>query len=373
MTCISLKYNDLINGYGRPHREFSEEILRQVELSFSPGGLGILSITDLPAAVESLRTQVCEQACTLPARDELYGTHGLGSDTVEGGCVLSATLAVKWESGSPPGSSTSAGGNACATSTLHDSVHSLGVVWATVCEAVAQVCDTWLGFEEGGGLAQALRGAGEAKARLVGYGSSAAPPTSPLWQEWHKDYGLFTAISAPSYFTCTLPSGDEGVKTFTSLPSPPTGVGLHVMRPGTGDMVHIPLSPGSLGVQVGEAAQILSRGRLAAVPHCVKREGGEGEGLHRSTFVVFCQPPYTAPLLPLSRGGGIEARSAISDDDARAVLAAEDPVWGDTLKGVLPPLANRWPGAVKGKVCDFNSFGKATVKQYFGKGGAQRK
>ena len=355
MAC-GINYSDLINEDGRPRRVYSAAILQDVKKAFSPGGLGILVIRELPGATESLRRQVCEQACTLPARDELYGRHGLGSDTVEGGGVTSATLAVKWEAGDSPGFSPPASDVAGGSSTLRNGVHSLGVVWATVCEAVAQVCDTWLGLEEGGGLAQALRVAGEAKARLVGYRGS-APPTSPLWQEWHKDYGLFTAISAPSYFTCALPPSQETMM-IPALP-PLTGVGLHVMRPGTGEMVHVPLPPGCLGVQVGEAAQILSGGKLAAVPHCVKREGGE-EGLCRATFVVFCQPPYTAPLLPLI-------------DDARAVLAAEDPMWGDTLKGVLPPLSHRWPGTVKGKVCDFNAFGKATVKQYFGKGGAQRK
>jgi hypothetical protein len=304
------------------------------------------------------------------------------------------------------------------------------------------------------------------------------------WQGWHYDYGLFTALTGPSY---TLEAPEEG----TAANAEPTGTsaaractaaqlgartpltasaaaecmggacgrcrrmadapvssiyhstedaarfgGLVVLAPraardpghpakhGSGAasasadaagrcapaasadwvpfVVHIP--PGCIAVQVGEAAQILSGGRLVATPHCVMRpplhqhgsvQAGEGgtaslagsagsiaasaaEALEhsplpqdvprisRQIFVLFMQPAWQATMRPPTPGAVTKASSAFAVGGAGCeavaaavaaplanistclcasaageVLAASAAATA-ALGGLVPPLAHRW-------------------------------
>jgi hypothetical protein len=224
-------------------------------------------------------------------------------------------------------------------------------------------------------------GVGAAGGAAGGAGAPAATAPSP-WQEWHKDYGLFTAVSAPMYWqgegggaggaaaaAAAGPAeggaegGAEGAAAVGAgagaggaPPPAPPGAGLHVLRSRGGSAVPVHLQPGCLGVQAGEAAQILSGGRIVAAPHCVSRPPG-APSCRRATFVVFCQPPAEQPLLALGGAGG------------RVLEADEDPSVAAALGGLLPPLRARWAGEAPPS---FTQFGRNTVAAYFGKQGTQR-
>jgi isopenicillin N synthase-like dioxygenase len=58
--------------------------------------------------------------------------------------------------------------------------------------------------------------------------------------------------------------------------------------------VHIP--PDHLAFQIGEAAQVASKGALVATPHLVK--GASLPNIARNTFAVFLQPNMDQKLLP---------------------------------------------------------------------------
>ncbi|CAI5502573.1 unnamed protein product [Closterium sp. Naga37s-1] len=150
----------------------------------------------------------------------------------------------------------------------------------------------------------------------------------PLWQQWHYDYGLFTALVAPLYVPAASPSdfhlacplssacpasssdlfpstaasgvasdflsssngstsssstsSSSSSSTTTSATTNSASVataacaGLHVWDPLSRSPVRVELPARCVAVQVGEAAQVLSGGRLRAAVHCVVRPGGWG-------------------------------------------------------------------------------------------------
>jgi hypothetical protein len=402
----ALPYAELLSPSLQPRAPPTAAARAATRAAFAPGGTGLLLLTGLPPALEALRCALLARAPALPPRAALLAEHGLGSDTSGPGAPASATLQLAWgqggpgeERGSGGGSSSGGGGGGGApASPLRADMEALGSAWAAVCEAVAGACDAWI--PGGGALAPALRSAREAKARLIFYGPG---PAHEPWQAWHKDYGLFTAVSAPLYWEGSASSGGGGVEDGGMAPAPapaaeqqpqlaqpaapPLGAGLHVLcAGGAGGGARVLGAPGlmegCLAVQVGEAAQILSGGALAAVPHCVLRGPSEpARATSRAVFVVFCQPPSQAPMAPCGGGGGGgggggdgggAGAAAAAAASTAAVYAAEHPSWAAQLQGVVPPLAARWPGPGGASApCTYAGFGKSTVKAYFGKAGTQ--
>jgi hypothetical protein len=224
------------------------------------------------------------------------------------------------------------------------------------------------------------------------------------WQAWHMDYGLLTALTPPAYtasagaapdasWTPEAAAAAGGLVVLRSVNNGGGGTGVGGFSDAEPVLVPLPASApslsGCIGVQVGEAAQILSGGRLRATPHCVMRPsrfeggGGEGEGgseggkrtlgrrevrggFDRQLFVLFMQPPWSLPLrashppfAQKQKGQGFSSTDehAILDDPAARALAA-----------VVPPLASRWNPTMT-----FSDFSKATTGLYYGKAGVQTK
>jgi hypothetical protein len=403
---------------------------RATRAAFSPGGTGLLLLTGLPPPLQALLARLLARAPSLPPRAALLAAHGLGSDTSGPGSPASATLQLAWGAGglaaaaaaaveaagagagqeeaAAAGAADCAAPPAPAASPLRREVEALGCAWAAICAAVAAACDAWL--PGGPCLAAALEGAREAKARLIYYPPG---PAEEPWQAWHKDYGLFTAVSAPQYWSGDCGGGEAPARpALAPLLIPPPGAGLHVLcckgssssdgggsgggggggstsGSGSGGAAVVGaagLEGGCLAIQVGEAAQVLSGGALAAVAHCVLRPSQEQQQQQqqpsRATFVVFCQPPSELPLAPCCapstgiEGGDTAAAGAAAAAAAAArVYAAEEAAWApEHLSGIIPLLAGRWPGAGGlARPCTYTAFGKSTVKAYFGKSGTQKK
>ena len=379
----ALPLSELLSPSLLPHAPPTAAAQRATRAAFAPGGTGLLLVTGLPRELEALRAALLARAPALPPRAALLAEHGLGSDTSGPGAPASATLQLAWGQGGPAAawdcaaSAASAAAAARPASPLRADMEALGSAWAAVCAAVAGACDAWI--PGGAALAPALLAAREAKARLIYYGPG---PAHEPWQAWHKDYGLFTAVSAPLYWEGGGGGDVAGAATqqqllpLAPLASQPPGAGLHVLCAGGSDgsgarVLAAGLEGACLAVQVGEAAQVLSGGALAAVPHCVLRApAASAPACSRATFVVFCQPPSEAPMLPCCAGAGADAAGAA----AARVHAAEHPSWAAHLRGVVPPLAARWPGPGGAAApCTFTGFGRSTVKAYYGKAGTQKR
>ncbi len=345
-----LPFSALLDADFSPFDPPRPEAVAAAALAFSGRGCGLLLVTGLPVPLEALRVQLLAAAPSLPPLAELL-REGLGSDTAPGGgAPASATLQLAWAA---------AGGGPRPPAPLlpppdgglRAAVEALGAAYAAIAVGVAAACDAWAGAS---GLRRALAAAGGAKARLIHYGvaGAAGGGAAEPWQRWHKDYGLFTAVSAPAYW-----------RGAAAAP-PPRGAGLHVLRSGSGAVEGAHIDEGCVGVQAGEAAQILSGGAVAAAPHCVLRPPADADGdgsWRRAAFVVFCTPPAE---LALSAPSGAAAGAA-----AAAAAEEEGPAWAGALGGLLPPLASRWDAQ---QPPTFAEFGRRTVAAYFGKRGTQR-
>lgn len=271
---------------------------------------------------------------------------------------------------------------------------------------VAKICDIAI---RGAGLEQAILESCTAKGRLIHYhslqdklGLRASTRIQPkkmkktqgwkhntyicerdsykeLWQQWHFDYGIVTVLTAPMFLS-TLPishdptadmdhaESDECLNLSSSMYSresePPSGhIELKILNPCNGRVEFVCVPEDCLLVQVGEAAQILTGGKLRATAHCVCRPTGRPD-ISRETFVVFLQPSWQKvlkspkahiqSLLPSNGSDGPE--------DAMVKTRPEfEEIWRE-----IPALESRWKEG-----CTFADFARETTKQYYGSNGAQ--
>lgn len=106
--------------------------------------------------------------------------------------------------------------------------------------------------------------------RLIYYGPVEKPDSTPYWCGTHRDHGLLTGLCPGVIFK-------EGVR----VPHPP-GSGLFVQGQG------INISPETLIIQVGEASELFSNGKIKATKHEVRKAYG---GYERYAFALFFDPP----------------------------------------------------------------------------------
>jgi isopenicillin N synthase-like dioxygenase len=181
---------------------------------------------------------------------------------------------------------------------------------------IAQLCDVYLQHKHNNkAIYESLKSCDQTKARLLYY----FPPTESTtttstsssssfddWCGWHKDHGSLTAL-LPGLLDDDDDDGQNSTECATNSntiigDSTTTKPGLYIQTTTTNndrqdDPVHVPLPPTSLGFQLGETLEIMSRGRLRATPHAV-RGGTVGSG-GRSSLAVFLQPQASQSLPPL--------------------------------------------------------------------------
>ncbi len=133
--------------------------------------------------------------------------------------------------------------------------------------------------------------------------------------------------------------------------SPPDGhSSLQVMDSMTGGSTFVAVAADCLVVQVGEAAQILSGGKLVARAHCVARPTMAAD-VSRETMAVFLQPAWERPLmLPMWGAETALQAGGLSTD----------------LETLIPPLTSRWRQG-----STFAEFSQETTRQYYGVEGRQ--
>ncbi|GER29740.1 2-oxoglutarate (2OG) and Fe(II)-dependent oxygenase superfamily protein [Striga asiatica] len=230
--------------------------------------------------------------------------------------------------------------------------------------SLARACDKSIGGRE---LEQSLLQSGSAKGRLIHYHSvsdnvaikqaankkkQAKSGNSNLWQQWHYDYGIFTILTSPMFI-------QSSGKTEQEYESPNGHSYLQIFHPDAKRVLKVKASVGSFIVQVGESADVISKGALRATLHSVCRPL-EVEDLSRETFVVFLQPAWNKIFslseyeYPNSLFGNRDLESC--DEEDKALICAE----------IVPPLFSRLKDGMT-----FAEFAKETTKQYYGNGGLQ--
>eukprot|EP01018_Ginkgo_biloba_P021578 Gb_36428 [translate_table: standard] len=237
-----------------------------------------------------------------------------------------------------------------------------------------------------------------------------------LWQQWHYDYGIFTLLNAPMFLSSLKqPTRDIGNGYFEmnqaaqECSSPNGHTYLKILNAANGRVMFASAPSSSLIVQVGEAAQILSGGKLRATAHCVCRPA-ERTDVSRETFVVFLQPAWNKCLClpkwlcrermaaktdfedipanpstdmmqsselstfmssPLSYNE-LESSSKIArqkSDESNEVANGDLKslnVLIDEIQKIVPPLMSRWK---EGQT--FAEFSRETTRQYYGADGMQ--
>ncbi|TVU30743.1 hypothetical protein EJB05_22380, partial [Eragrostis curvula] len=185
-----------------------------------------------------------------------------------------------------------------------------------------------------------------------------------LWQEWHYDYGIFTVLTAP-LFLCASVGKECLIGQECHPPDGHTNLQLCNRR----KLFSVRCSPDSFIVQVGEAADILSRGKLRSTLHAVSRPSSFTD-ISRETFVVFLQPSWDQTFT--HSGYSTDPEDGSKDDKEMPIRrngsegSCHDDVLMQEILKKIPPLSTRLKEGMT-----FAEFSRQTTKQYYGGGGIQ--
>ncbi|XVE73078.1 hypothetical protein DITRI_Ditri11bG0088900 [Diplodiscus trichospermus] len=191
-----------------------------------------------------------------------------------------------------------------------------------------------------------------------------------LWQQWHYDYGIFTVLTDPMFLLSsqqTTANSELPISSYEECASPNGHSYLQIFYPNKNKVLMVKSSPESFIIQVGESADILSKGKLRSTLHCVHRPA-RLENISRETFVVFLQPawsktfaisdypmePFNAGCQPLEQG----EENDFADQDQNAPT--------QEIQTIIPPLSARLKDGMT-----FAEFSRETTKQYYGGSGLQ--
>ncbi|KAL9430987.1 hypothetical protein AB3S75_026225 [Citrus x aurantiifolia] len=189
---------------------------------------------------------------------------------------------------------------------------------------------------------------------------------SNLWQQWHYDYGVFTVLTDPffilPYYSSESRGSDQG------CPSPGGHTYLQILDPNKNKVQMVKSSPESFIIQVGESADILSKGKLRSTLHCVCRST-KLENLSRETFVVFLQPAWNKTFLisdyPTENCNLSSQGSGAPDEENPPVKLTANKL-AEAIQKMIPPLSSRLKDGMT-----FAEFSRETTRQYYGGGGLQ--
>lgn len=205
-----------------------------------------------------------------------------------------------------------------------------------------------------------------------GNGTKCDANESNLWQHWHYDYGIFTILTEPMFLLPCLPltSEDDFCSVLhQELPSPSGHSYLQIYHPNKNTVFMVKVSPDSFLVQVGESADILSKGRLRATLHSVGRPGSP-KNLSRGNFVVFLHPAWNKTFSLLNHP--IECLTSgdqqVNECSEECCTKLESGKLAQEIYKLVPPLSTRLKEGMT-----FAEFSKETTKQYYGGSGLQSK
>ncbi|XVF21719.1 hypothetical protein REPUB_Repub12eG0114400 [Reevesia pubescens] len=183
-----------------------------------------------------------------------------------------------------------------------------------------------------------------------------------LWQQWHYDYGIFTVLTDPLFLLSSTTANSEFRISSDHECSSPSGHSyLQIFHPNKNKILMVKSSSESFIVQVGESADILSKGKLRSTLHCVCRPA-RLENLSRETFVVFLQPAWSKTFsisdYPMEHYNPGWQPLEQADQDQNALT--------QEIQKIVPPLSARLKDGMT-----FAEFSCETTKQYYGGSGLQ--
>ncbi|XP_057800985.1 uncharacterized protein LOC131016320 [Salvia miltiorrhiza] len=389
-----LQYADLMALLSHQNPPSNDEIQLSLSImqNLGPKGPGLISIGGVPAARASQTLLLLARKLALLSNDDrkrILKDHNLGSDVPLKNAdrtVSSFAMQMKYEDEFK----FRFGGSGMAKEVefgefkdLGFAFRELGFSMMELGLCLARVCDKQIGGCE---LEQSLLQSGTAKGRLIHYHSVADNAAfkeaanrkrhsrisnvnlrhcksdddgnTKLWQQWHYDYGIFTILTTPMFMISN--GSDE-----QECDSPSGHTYLQVFHPEMNRVLMVKAPQGSFIVQVGESADVLSRGRLRATLHSVYRPA-EMENLSRETFVIFLQPAWSKtfslanyPDQQLRLGGqGLDEETCSARHELNGLT--------QKIHEIVPPLSSRLRDGMT-----FAEFAKETTKQYYGGKGLQ--
>ncbi|XP_068635101.1 uncharacterized protein [Aristolochia californica] len=190
---------------------------------------------------------------------------------------------------------------------------------------------------------------------------------SHLWQQWHYDYGIFTVLTTPMFLS-SIKDNDGVYHSTERLMDRQDGHSyLQIFCPSKNKIFMVQPSPGSFIVQIGESADILSKGKLRATLHSVCRPVTQVT-LSRETFVVFLQPAWGKVFSTSDYPLRAQERLTLSghNEGIDSALHQVPHNLSEQIHTVLPPLSSRLKDGMT-----FAEFSQQTTKQYYGGSGFQ--
>ncbi|CAJ2627819.1 2-oxoglutarate and Fe(II)-dependent oxygenase superfamily protein [Trifolium pratense] len=376
-------------------------------------GPGLLAVTGIPN-ISNLRSYLLPLARKLSlldrqTRNRILKEHNLGSDVPLKNphrSVSSFAMQLKYaKTNSEEKDEHEFYGNGFEN--LGNAFQELGFCMMEVGLCVARICDKAIGGNE---LEQSLLESNAAKGRLIHYhsyldaillqeldksktnnkrGVTNAKPLegsclnsiacdavhSNLWQQWHYDYGIFTVLTDPFFLfpSYSEMSAIQDSSTCVEYPSPTGNTNLQIYDPNKKRVLMVRAPPESFIVQVGESADIISKGKLRSILHSVHRPL-KFENLSRETFVVFLQPAWTKTFsisdYPLEKSAfdGVDGQCVLVEefDDEKQQSGQDDNKLSLEIQKIVPPLSSRLKDGMT-----FAEFSRETTKQYYGGNGLQ--
>ncbi|XP_031267065.1 uncharacterized protein LOC116125491 [Pistacia vera] len=404
-----------------------ETIRANIMESLGPRGPGLLSITGVPKA-SNLRRNLLPLARKLALlnpdhRKRIFKDHNLGSDVPLKNPernVSSFAMQLRYEQGGELDNLKSSDQDLPDDEfkNLGNTFKELGFCMMELGLCLAQICDKAIGGQE---LEHSLLESCTAKGRLIHYhsildnivlkeagrksGSSRRQANrkndlvdcitgekkqrehtnvdvnsdgvglfgthSNLWQQWHYDYGIFTVLTDPLFILSSyLPENTEKEQYTLSCdkesPSPSGHTCLQIFDPSKNKVRMVKSSSESFIIQVGESADILTKGRLRSTLHCVCRPA-KLENLSRETFVMFLQPAWSKTFSMSdypTQNCNLDGQCSGVPDDKRNVAEQDGIRLTEEIRKIIPPLSLRLKDGMT-----FADFSCETTKQYYGGGG----
>ncbi|KAG5063122.1 hypothetical protein JHK85_004305 [Glycine max] len=403
-----LQYSDLSSPS-------TSSIVDSIMEALGPTGPGLLAVTNVPNA-SNLRSHLLPLARNLALLDResrklVLKEHNLGSDVPlrnPDRTVSSFAMQLKYAK-SQHVQQTVSECYGMEFENLGSSFKELGLCMMELGLCLARICDKAIGGNE---LEQSLLDSCAAKGRLIHYHShldalllkqlerskatskrragnikpleglesnsiahdaNSGGIHSNLWQQWHYDYGIFTVLTTPLFI---LPSYLETSKTedpfpascFDECPSPTRHTCLQIYDPNKKRAIMVNAPPESFIIQVGEAADIISKGKLRSALHCVHRPS-KFENLSRETFVVFLQPAWTKTFSISDyphANSSFNGQCLVATDEEQQQSGQDSDNLSQEINKIVPPLSSRLKEGMT-----FAEFSRETTKQYYGGSGLQ--
>ncbi|KAI5811449.1 hypothetical protein DFH27DRAFT_533628 [Peziza echinospora] len=306
-----------------------------LESAFGPDSLGIIVVKDLPQKFIPLRKKVLSYASHLGnlSAEELVrlenpeakylvgwscGKERLSNDridTLKGSyyvnCAFYKDPKLDGAEGDYPNLPEYTSGNVWPREELlsgfKDAVQELVTLIIDTAVLVARACDRYaekhIENYTPSYLEHVVKSSSTSKARLLHYfpppPNSSTPENDEDLDDWcgtHKDHGCLTGLTSAMYVDekdfKTVAVGGSGaefdLEELDTAPDPSAGLYIHGR---TGETYKVGIPRDALAFQTGEALEVITQGKLKAVPHFVRgcRSGLAG-GVARNTLAVFTQP-----------------------------------------------------------------------------------